>query len=203
MFGARHLIWILAVIISSSALLPIAGGARAANLLKDGGFESPIVPPGSYTTFVTGQKIGPWTVIGQLASLPVSLVSTTYQNGQFHYNAHRGQQYLNLAIFGEGAYEYVGISQSVSTAPGTAYALSFWLGLVPNETSMTDVGVFVNGLQLTSAYNSEKSGRNDQVWKKFSTTFTATTSSTTIAIMSTNFPSDNIALDDVSLEQAN
>jgi hypothetical protein len=60
-----------------AALLFLAGGSSAtlaSNLVKDGGFESPVVPDGGLTRFSTGEKAGKWKVIG--ATGTVDIIST-------------------------------------------------------------------------------------------------------------------------------
>src|SRR5580704_1968536 len=46
------------------------------NLLHDASFESPIVPPGGFTVFSSGQKFSKWTVVG--TSDDIAIVSGTF-----------------------------------------------------------------------------------------------------------------------------
>ena len=49
---------LLSICILASFAVLFAGGSRAASLIKDGGFETPAPPAGSYTDYNPGQKIG-------------------------------------------------------------------------------------------------------------------------------------------------
>ncbi len=76
------------VLVATAFGLAAMAGAQGANLIKDGGFESPAVPVGSLTRFDTGDKIGPWTVVG--ASGTVDLISKSYTYDGFTFLAKAG-----------------------------------------------------------------------------------------------------------------
>src|SRR4051794_17283079 len=67
--------------------------ASAGNLVKNGSFEKPIVPDGSYLLFNTGDSFKNWTVVGDAGN--VGIVS-----GDFSYcvalPAKKGKQWLDL-----------------------------------------------------------------------------------------------------------
>jgi hypothetical protein len=42
----------------------LAQPAFAANLIRNGSFEKPVAPAGSYLQFSTGEKFSGWTVVG-------------------------------------------------------------------------------------------------------------------------------------------
>ena len=94
------------------------------------------------------------------------------------------------------------MQQTVATTAGTTYTLRFAVGNIYNpsyygKTSTADV--LVDGTQVLAAKNSEKN-KKKVVWKFFSTTFTAASSSTTIAFVNGDPPTDNWnGLDSVSL----
>src|ERR1700733_10017694 len=93
--------------------------ANAQNLLKDSGFESPVIPAGSFfATFTPQQRIGAWTVVGNFVTYgSISLVSGSYQQDGLTFNAHSGKQYLEIGYpqFGNGPAQIVaeqGVAQT-------------------------------------------------------------------------------------------
>src|SRR4051812_46522294 len=81
---------VLSVVSLCCALAP---GAAAGNLAKDGSFEKPVVPDGSYQLFNTGDTFKNWTVVGDPGN--VAIVS-----GDFSYcvplPAAKGAQFVDL-----------------------------------------------------------------------------------------------------------
>ena len=168
---------------------------EAANLLKDGGFEKPAVASGSFLVFSTGQKFAKWAVVG--ANGNVGVVSGAFTQNGFKFPARSGKQWVDLTGTSQTA---TGISQTLSTTPNAKYKLVFWIGNVYNPSGIfgvsSTVNVLVNGQQIFTATNSRKS--TTQVWKQFSTTITAASSKTTIALMNGDPANDtNDGLDDV------
>lgn len=64
------------------------------NLMKNGGFEKPVVAAGSFAEFTTGQTFKHWTVVG--ASGNVAVVSGTFTQAGFSFPAQSGNQWLDL-----------------------------------------------------------------------------------------------------------
>ena len=132
-----------------STLAAIAAGfcltsAAQADLITNGSFETPTVPPGTFSNFSTGSTaITGWTVIGP----PVSVVSGTFQAPLFP--AQDGTQWLDLTGPTSGG---GGVQQTVATTPGQTYNLSFYVGTGFGTTST--VGVLINGSLLTTRTNS-------------------------------------------------
>jgi hypothetical protein len=158
-----------------------ASGA-AANLCKDGSFEKPVVSPGGYLVFSTGQSFGGWLVVG--ASGNVAPVSATFTQDGFTFPARSGKQWLDLTGDSNTA---TGVSRAVPTTAGTSYSLSFAVGNIYDPGGIfgttSTVHVLVNGTQILAATNTLGKGSTTQVWKRFATTFTATGSSTTISFI--------------------
>jgi hypothetical protein len=82
------------------------------------------------------------------------------------------------------------------------YKLVFWIGNVYDPNGIfgvsSTVNVLVNGQQVFAGTNSRKS--TTQVWKQFSTTITAASSKTKIALMNGDPANDtNNGLDNVEL----
>jgi hypothetical protein len=177
----------------------LAPGAHAANLIKNGSFEKPVVSAGSYELFGQGTKFGGWTVVGAAGN--VAVVSNTFVQDGFTFPAAGGVQWVDLT---GNSNTPTGIQQTVATAAGTAYTLSFYVGNVNDPGGIfgvaSTVNVYVNGTFVFTATNSRGAGQTKMVWQKFSTTITANTASTTIAFINGD-PSNDTAngIDLVSL----
>ncbi len=192
----RSLYAVIAVLVVSVSALPAFG----ANLIKNGGFEKPVVPVGGFTVFTLGQTFSHWTVVGAAGN--VAVVSGMYANAGFTFPAKLGQQWMDLT--GYASNSATGIAQTVATTPGAAYTLTFYVGNAddpggPWGTTST-VNVFVNGTQVFTATNSLGQGQNKLVWQKFTTTITATSAQTTISFINGDPTNDNsCGLDGVKL----
>lgn len=206
----RPVIILLAIL----GILSVAPAASAQNLLKDSGFESPVIPAGSFSeTFTAQQRIGAWTVIGNFVlSGAVTLVSGSYQQDGLTFNAHSGNQYLDLgpATYNNSGASGVeteqGVAQTAATTPGANYILSFWLGSVYDTingiSDMSMVDVYINGYRTASMIETGKSGSKKQIWHQYSVTFTASSSETTVMLMNGPQFIQNDAIDDVELVPA-
>jgi uncharacterized membrane protein len=81
----RILTWKL---ILGALVLVFAASAARANSIVNGSFETPLVPPGSFTNFITGSTgITGWTVVGPEASI----VSGSYASIGFTFPAEDGK----------------------------------------------------------------------------------------------------------------
>ncbi len=70
-----------------------AGTAHARNLIRNGGFEMPSTPAGTYTTYGPGQAIGAgWTVVGNGNVATVN----AYNEGGVVWVAHKGSAFVDL-----------------------------------------------------------------------------------------------------------
>lgn len=184
----------------SVLILGFAGTtARAANLISNGGFETPIVPVGGFTNFLTGSTaITGWTVVGPEASI----VNTNFVSLGLSFPAEEGIQWLDLT--GDVSNTVEGVEQTVATTPGTTYNLSYFVGNqddpnVPSYGTTSTVNVLVNGSLLTTSTNSNSTG-TVQNWEQFQTSFVASSSSTVIEFLNEDPPTDNTnGLDNVVL----
>ena len=175
-----------------------AGQAHGAALLRDGGFETPATPAGGYTLYGVGQSVGPWTVIGPAGS-NLNTVSTSYVDQGLRFVAKAGSAYMDLTGTTNAA---TGVSQTVSTTPGTSYRLTFWVGNVydPSGPYGTKTSVTVKAGSSTLIAKNNVNGGANQVWKRFSLTFTATTTTTTVQFINADPSNDSdCGLDAVSL----
>lgn len=183
------------------ALLTSAASA-AANLIKDGGLDKPAPPAGQYVAYDLGQSIGPWIVVGPSGS-NVALTSTSFTQGGYSFPAKHGPAFVDLTGVNDNGTPQ-GISQTVKTVAGTPYKLTFWVGNVddpggPYGTTST-VNVYNGETLLISATNKGGAGEAKLVWQKFSTTFTASSSSTTLVFINGDPSGDKMCgLDSISL----
>ena len=188
---------------AAALLMPCAFGAT--NLIVNGSFERPVVPAGGFTNFDTGTSaLGGWQVVGAPGN--VSVVNNTYVGNGFTWPAAVGEQWLDLT--GDGSNSATGVQQTVATTAGTTYVLTFYVGNPndpggPNGATST-VNVFVNGTETFSITNLAGAGLTYIFWQRYTTTFVATSSETTLAFMNGDGPTDNTnGLDGISLvEQA-
>ena len=179
-----------------------SGGMASAttNLVKNGSFEKPVVPTGSFQDFATGQSFTGWTVTG--AAGRVSVVSGTFVSQGFTFNAKAGAQWIDLT--GDGSKTATGVAQSIATTPGTSYQLTFWVGNVNDPGGIfgvsSTVKVFVNGALKLTAVNSLHPTNHQQAWKEFTLTIKATSSHTRISFINGDpFTDDSNGLDAVQL----
>jgi Protein of unknown function (DUF642) len=184
---------------AAGLLMPCAFGAT--NLIVNGSFERPVVPVGGFTNFDTGTSaLGGWQVVGTPGN--VSVVSTTTVGNGLTFPAAVGEQWLDLT--GDGSNTATGVQQTVATTAGTTYVLTFYVGNPndpggPNGTTST-VNVFVNGTETFSITNLAGAGLTYMFWQRYTTTFVAISSETTLAFMNGDGPTDNTnGLDGISL----
>ena len=116
----RILTWklILGILVLVFAVL-----AARANSVVNGSFETPTVPTGSFTNFITGSTgITRWTVVGPEATI----VSGSYASFGFTFPAENGIPWLDLT--GDATNSVEGVKQTFATTPGTMYNLSYFVG---------------------------------------------------------------------------
>ena len=163
-----------------------------ANLIVNGSFEDPVQPfVTSYPGF--GTEITGWTVLGD----GIALMRSDYFEG-ITFNAQLGNQSADISGFTNTLSN--GLSQTVATAIGQEYKLSFYVGRADYwDPILAIVDLTIDGGPRVSFVNSELSP-NQINWKLFSIAFTAKTSSTTLAFLSGIEPPAYVAqLDNVSL----
>jgi hypothetical protein len=173
--------------------------AHAANLVKDGSFETPAPPSGTYTDYASGQKIGAWTVVG---ARNVSITSTTEVNRGITLVAKKGAAFADLTGDCDCGDATTGVAQTIKTIPGTTYTLTFWVGncYAPGYGTTSTVNVYVGSSLILAAENTRGKGSTKQVWQKFTTQFVAGASTTTLSFLNGDPSGDEQnGLDEVSL----
>ncbi|MGO9597455.1 MAG: PEP-CTERM sorting domain-containing protein [Isosphaeraceae bacterium] len=167
------------------ALVSGTGRVQAGNLLVNGSFEDPVIPPGTDHLYNGGQPIGSagWTAVG----VNVDLVQTTYAepfNGITAFNAQQGLNSMDLTgAFNSGPTS--GVTQTVSTTVGQTYDLSFYVGRADGgsfySTPATD-DLSINGGPSVS-YTNSNATPGFVNWEQFTTSFVAVGPTTTITFL--------------------
>lgn len=197
---------------SAAALIACGSPPTRADLIVNGGFETPGASAGTYHKYTNGNSIGAgaWTVLGK----DVLVLNNTYHESGITFNSHLGNNALDITGVGNTG-PTDGVSQTVATSIGTQYLLSFFVGrgdATGNKTSgpiysnPATVNLSINGGSSVSFTNSDVTA-NKVNWKEFSYLFTATSLSTTISFLNgtplntktNNHGSNYAGLDDVSL----
>jgi Protein of unknown function (DUF642) len=192
---ATSLISLLGVFAAS-----IPAAAAAGNLIKNGSFEKPVVGPGSYLGFSTGQTFKHWTVIG--ANGNVAVVSGTFTQNGFSFPAEKGKQWLDLTGVSNTP---TGVQETVETTAGASYKLTFWIGNVYDPGGIfgttSTVKVLIDGSNVASDTNSQQG--TTQVWQKFTVHFMAASTNTQVGLLNGDPSNDtNNGLDAVSLTRS-
>jgi len=186
-------------VLPSSSSRDVSGTSEAINLLTDGSFETPLAPSGGFLIFNVGSKFSKWHVVG--ASGDIGIVSGTFAQNGFTFPAGCGSQWVDLTgVSTTGA----GVAQKIATVQGSHHVLTFSVGNVVDPNGIfgttSTVNVLVNGVQTFKAVNKKGVGLKVQVWKSFTTTITAPSSSTTITFVNGDpAGDDNNGLDCVKL----
>jgi hypothetical protein len=196
----RALVGLLGACCVVSLALANPAGASS-NLVVNGDFSTPIVASGNYSLVGAGQSFDGWRVVGAAGN--VAVTSGTFVQNGFAFGADDSSQFLDLTGISNSK---TGVAQAVTTIPGIHYRLRFAVGNVYNPGGIFGVrstdAVLVNGALILTATNARGRGTTRQVWKRFSTSFDATSTVTTIEFLNQDPPTDTENdLDDVSLAQ--
>jgi hypothetical protein len=211
----------LAVVAMCMGALP--SFADPINLLTNGGFEDPVVPPGSmcgpygpclgfHNGVVGNNNIGGWELIGKggvdpfgnpIPGAPATILLLGYDytepnfgtGGTLHFHPQEGRQSVDLT--GEGNQgETNGIKQGVGTTSGQEYVLTFWVGhQYPFAPGYLGPGSVALYVdgQLAGTFTNPGITFNDVNWAPFSFQFTAATSQTAIAFVNATPVGNNYA----------
>ncbi|MBI5263419.1 MAG: DUF642 domain-containing protein [Bradyrhizobium sp.] len=188
----------LKTIASGLLLLAFGSGTASANLLLDGGFDSPSNPVlPFYTNF--GPVVGPSNYGGvafdnawQITSGNVDLVQ---QSGGWPASPASSPYYLDLTGFVPGT-----IQQTFATTAGQQYSLSFWYSNNPGGSPHpTSASVQVGSLSTTISHDG--STTSDLHWTQYYSLFTAAAGPTSTLIFAQldNCCNGGILLDTVNV----
>jgi len=186
-----------ALALAAMALWAFSTPALAAP--KNGSFEKPTAPDGSYLNFNTGDHFQGWTVVGDTGNIAIIGADFSYCGKALQ--AAKGIQFVDLTGSSDSA---TGVEATVKTQPGATYLLTFSVGNIVGDgncgTSST-VNLVIDGAPVASFTN--KGGKHSSKidWKRFSTEFTAEGSATNIAFINGDPPGDTAnGLDDISVQ---
>ncbi len=198
-------LYIISIAISIFVAL-VFTDAKAANLLINGDFESPIVAIGRFTPYRNGGSIAGWNVTG--LGNAILHVNKDYTETGIAFPAQAGLQWVDLTGVSDSGVGNVGptagISQAVVTTIGQRYTLSFWVGNADGTGNgfyslPSTVNLSINNGSFTSFTNSDTTPFTTN-WKFFSTSFTASTNLTAISFFNGTPIGDSAAgLDSVNL----
>ncbi|MFD5032046.1 DUF642 domain-containing protein [Streptomyces sp. NPDC058405] len=153
------------------------------------GFETPLVPaPYTFTDYLGGQPMGPWTVGGDSVDLTNDRL----------WDAAEGHQSLDLNGSTSGS-----VSRKISTLPLTSYIVSFKLAGNPEWLPALKTGELrVNGSPLkTFSFDITGHGRRSMGYVQQTAVFTTLlNTSVTLTFVSTNPGYGGPVIDDVKIQ---
>lgn len=155
------------------------------SLVENGGFETPIVPVGSYELFTPGNEFDGWTVVGSSGN--VGPLSGQYVGTGTVFHAFDGEQTLDLTGLTMTA---TGVAQTLPTTPGASYCLSYWSGNAVNWGVSSSVTVAVGGTEVLTSSN-DFAILNALAWRQYSVEFVAEAAETTISLTNADPTGDN------------
>lgn len=148
----------------------VADGATAANLLTNGSFEAPSAGNGSIVIYPSGSTaITGWTVTNSNIA--------TIGSGVGGIIPDDGVQFLDLTGTLDGQGIYGGVSQTIATIDGQAYALSFALGNYSTNPGSTGVSVMAGSTTGSFTLARPASGF---VWQTLSLGFVGSVGGSTV-----------------------
>ncbi|MCO6008251.1 choice-of-anchor C family protein [Actinoallomurus purpureus] len=177
----------LAAALAGSAAFA-AAPANATSGLADGSFETPVVTPGTFQTFSSGQLIGPWRVTNG----SVDLI------GGGFWQASDGRQSLDLSGGSAG-----GVTQTFATRPGVIYEVIYALAGNPQGSPAVKTGqVFINGA-LAQNFSFDVTGHTvaNMGYVTRAVRFRATGVSSTVHFSSTTNSAYGPVIDDVGVDR--
>ena len=175
--------------------------AAGANLIANGSFESPVVASQFVNHTVGSSGLTDWTIVGPAGQALSQVRSDFSGNPPFVFPAQDGNQWIDLTGFNNNA--PVGVAQTVTTTPGSAYSISFWVGNVSGGVFGTSSTVLVELSQGGGGSCTNSTPGTTLAWQSCSVQFTAAGASTTITFRNGDATNDNSnGLDNISVDLA-
>jgi hypothetical protein len=184
----------------AAALVAAGPVAAATNLVVNGDFEAAPAPNGGFIQYFGGNTFPGWTVTGN----DVLVIDESYNEGGLVFNAQGGSQNA-IDLTGAGNTGPTdGIVQTIATAAGTQYRLTFYVGNASptggnagSYTQPSTLNLSIDGGPLASFTNADNTPFAIN-YKKFSFVFTA--AGATMLNFSNGTVGDNmLGLDTVSV----
>lgn len=183
-------------VLAGAALCSVLPAFAATNLVTDGSFESASVAAGSYALYGGSSLVG-WTALpGDTLEVRNALVGT----------AKDGNNFVELDSTHNSS-----MLTTIDTTVGQTYSLSFWYSGRPSSATSNSAfpsghvpassdGLTVNYGSGTVAVHSPTDTTDDNLWRQFTATFTATGTSTALMFAATGKDDGyGSSLDDVSV----
>jgi hypothetical protein len=196
----------LKVLALTGTVISVCSLTAQAQILN-GGFETPVVPNGTFSNINAGSPIGAWTVVGN----SVLLINTTYSEtnqGINQFNA--GELLQSVDLTGAGNVGLTsGVTQSVATTAGQSYTLAFLVGRASPAVGFNGASTYltpstanlvINGGSAVSFTNSNVTPGSVN-WQEFSYSFNATSALTSITFLNGTTDNNFVGLDNVRLAQ--
>lgn len=160
---------------AAAAFGVLACGIAHANLIANGSFESgSFVPQGSQTMTLSpgSTALTGWQVVNDsLAWIGVG--------DPWGLDAQDGDLFLDLSDYSAGA-PFGGVQQSLSTAPGYEYTVTFYLG--SSDRWGRPASLTVSAAGQSDSFDSPTTGTNND-WQQFSFKFVANSASTALSFV--------------------
>ncbi len=168
-------------VLAGAALCSVIPAFAATNLVTDGSFESAALSAGTYALY-GGNSLAGWTALpGDTIEVRDALVGT----------AKDGNNFVELDSTHNSS-----MLTTIDTTAGQAYSLSFWYSGRPSSATANSafpsgvVPASSDGLSVdygngTVAVHSPTDTTDDNLWRQFTATFTATGPSTTLMFAAT------------------
>jgi hypothetical protein len=176
----------------------LATTIHAQNLITNSGFENPSLT-GTFLVVNQGNSIGGWTVLGS----STLLLRTDHIEPGVSFASQEGLNSLDLTgnvNVGTSA----GVTQNISTVIGQVYNISFYVGRASGSAfyaTPSTADLSINGGVRTSFTNAGATSGTTN-WQQFLTTFTAVSTSTSIAFYNATTSNNFVGLDNVSVTAA-
>jgi hypothetical protein len=168
-------------VLAGAALCSVIPAFAATNLVADGSFESASLQAGTSALYAGNSLVG-WTALpGDTIEVRDALVGT----------AKDGNNFVELDSTHNSS-----MLTTIDTTAGRTYSLSFWYSGRPSSTTADSAlpsgivpassdGLSVNYGDGTVAVRSPTNTTDDNLWRLFTATFTATGPSTTLMFAAT------------------
>lgn len=174
-----------ALLAALGASLSSAALGAPKNLIRNGGFESPLTKSLEFDTVRSGSGIGAWKV----ASGDVDVISGYWQPAA-------GRQSLDLNGYGPGS-----IVQTIRTRPGRLYLLKFALAFDPGASVQRTLVVLWGGRRAWFDIDAAPGSREEMQWQSRQRRFKAAGSSVSITFLSRTPGRAGPALDTISVTE--
>ncbi len=119
------------------AIFSFLASASGQNLISDGDFETPVLPPNSFQFYFATSTLGPWTVSSGIAD------HSTNGYGGFNQDTPDGDQFLFMGDSGPVCTIFQDISTGLGI--GNTYSLSFLQAPLDIRTTSMLVELFPTG----------------------------------------------------------